>query len=421
MADKKTILYIDEDPSSRMLVDRTLRYAGYAVLTAERGLDGIDQARSRDIHLILTDIDLPDITGRELTTVLRSDRRFRNVPIVALTDLAHSEQRDLAMAAGLTGYITKPLDVEVLPEQMKYYLEGGRDSIDKARLSKAQSRYSRELVANLEARVRELEEKNKDLVRLDQLKDTFLQVTAHELRTPLTLVYGYSRLLQDSDRVQQAVADDAGTGDLLDGLVDAVERMQNIVNEILTMSRIMTEKFEISISPFQIKQVVRKVVERYREPLSARGLDLDVDESGFPKSIRGDADMLEIVIDNLLSNAIKYTPDGGEIRIRARTDDRYVYIDVADTGIGIASEDIDLVFERFHTAGDPQLHSTSKTAFGGGGLGLGLAICRGVVEAHGGDITAESRGKDPDALPGSTFTIKMPLNARAEARHSVTT
>lgn len=416
MLNRYTILYIDHDPTSRMLVDRTLRYAGYDVLTAARGLDGIDIARSEHIHLILTDIDLPDITGRELTTVLRSDRRFAKVPIVALTDLNYSEQRDLAMAAGLSGYITKPLDVEGLPKQLEFYLQGGRDPIDKERLVQARSRYNRELVAQLEARVRELEAKNKDLTRLDQLKDTFLQITAHELRTPLTLIYGYSRLLQDSDSIKTVMELDPPTESLLDGLVLAVERMQAIINEILTMSRIMTDKFDLSIGPVSIRQIVSKIAERYKEAFIGRNLQLIVNEASFPKSIRADADMLEIVVDNLVSNAIKYTPDGGSISIDTTTDETHVYLRIADTGIGIDESDIDLIFERFHTAGDPQFHSTSKTAFAGGGIGLGLAICRGVIEAHGGTISARSTHRDMTNPPGSEFIVKLPLSPQIKPR-----
>jgi signal transduction histidine kinase len=399
-----------------MLVDRTLRYAGYHVLMAERGLDGIDRARSEDVHLILTDIDLPDITGRELTTVLRSDRRFTKVPIVALTDLKHREQRDLAMAAGLSGYITKPLDVEGLPQQLEFYLQGGRDPIDEERLVRARSRYNRELVTQLEARVRELEVKNKDLTQLDQLKDTFLQITAHELRTPLTLIYGYSRLLQDSEEIRAVAEASPGTGELITGLVDAIERMQTIVNEILTMSRIMTDNFDLSLGPVSVRQIVSKIAERYRNVLIERELHLSIDHESFPKSIRADADMLEIVVDNLISNAIKYTPDGGDIAVTARTDGSYLNLVITDTGIGIDESDIELIFERFHTAGDPQFHSTSKTAFAGGGIGLGLAICKGVVEAHGGTIAAKSTHRDMNTPPGSEFVIKLPLSPQTKAR-----
>lgn len=420
MPEKQTVLYIDHDPTSRMLVERTLRYAGYAVVSTERGIDGIDVARSQRIDLILTDIDLPDITGRELTTVLRSDTRFTKVPIVALTNLGYGEQRDLAMAAGLTGYITKPLDVEGLPMQLEYYLQGGRDKIDKERLSEARTRYSREIVTQLELRVRELEARNKDLMRIDQIKDTFLQITAHELRTPLTLVYGYSRLLQDNQSVQDALAQDPLTADLLKGLVDGIERMQNIINEILTMSRIMSDKIELSVSPVSLVGIILEVTERYRTAVEERRLDLNIEKDGFPKIIRGDSEMFHLVFDNLISNAIKYTPDGGKIVIKATTDNRSVFVRFVDTGIGIDKEEIEMVFERFHTASNPQLHSTSKTAYGGGGLGLGLAISKGIIEAHGGTITAKSPGRDIENPAGSEFIVQIPLQLQLASQARTT-
>src|SRR5262245_34071549 len=119
-----TILYIEDDPASRTLVERTLKHAGYTVLVAERGLEGIDIARRAQPDLVLTDINLPDISGREVTTMLRSDARFQNTPIVALTAQALHEQRELTMASGITGYLTKPIDVEALPDQVEHYLKG---------------------------------------------------------------------------------------------------------------------------------------------------------------------------------------------------------------------------------------------------------------------------------------------------------
>jgi len=411
MPPKTTILYIEDDPASRMLVDRTLRYAGYRIISAERGLEGIDIARSEDVDLILTDINLPDITGRELTTMLRSDERFNEIPIVVLTAADHGNQRDLSMAAGINGYLTKPLDVEALPGQLEYYLHGGRDEIEPTRLDRAKAGYTQEVVAHLEARIRELEEKNKDLVQLDQIKDTFIQITAHELRTPLTLVYGYSRLLQDSPQIRAILAEDGGDS-LVDGLVEAVERMQTTVNEILTISRIMTDQIDLSFGPVNLLEVMQDLKEKYTHAMELRDLRLEIQQETFPRSIRADGDMVQIVLDNLLSNAIKYTPDGGSITVRTSKHDDFVTLHMLDTGIGIAPEDINLIFERFHTGNDPQLHSTSKTAFAGGGLGLGLAICKGIVEAHGGTITAISPGRDRDNPPGSEFRVRLPLVAR---------
>jgi signal transduction histidine kinase len=415
VSNQTLVLYIEDDPASRTLVERTLRYAGYIVRTAERGLDGIDIARTEPIDLILTDINLPDITGRELTTMLRRDEKFATIPIVALTAAAHPQQRDLALAAGITGYLTKPIDIDALPQQVEYYLAGGRDQIDAGRMHKAQSDYTREIITHLEARIRELEIKNKALLQLDQFKDTFIQITAHELRTPLTLIYGYSRLLQDSPEFQQLSANQ-GDDSLIGGLVGAVERMQAIVDEILTISRIMTDQVDLSLGPTNLSKLMTKLETKYATVLSDRHLILTIQHETFPRSIRADGDMVEIVLDNLLSNAIKYTPDGGSIDVSARYDEFNVYVTFQDTGIGIDEADLDLIFERFHTVGDPQLHSTSKTNFFGGGLGLGLAICRGVVEAHGGSLIARSPRRDLDHPPGSEFVLQLPLAARANRK-----
>jgi signal transduction histidine kinase len=416
-ATRETILYIEDDPASRMLVERTLKYAGYNVLVAENGLDGIDIARRVMPDLVLTDINLPDISGREITTMLRSDSRFQNTPIVALTAQAFDEQRELTMASGITGYLTKPIDIETLADRMQHYLRGGRDQIDESRLAEAQKRYTQEIVRRLEERIRELEATNEALRRLDKMKDTFIQLTAHELRTPLTLVYGYSRLLEDSPSVRDLMQHDPSTQTLLRGLVEAIERMQGIINEILTISRIMTNQIDMSIGPVSPARLVERVADSYRQALETRRLSLHYDPTGWPDKIRADGELLVLALSNLVSNAIKYTPDTGHITITVQPDgDDHICLCVRDTGIGVPPEEHLRIFDRFHTASDTMLHSTSKTAFGGGGLGLGLAVCKNIVEAHGGRVWVESPGLDRDRLPGSAFFIRLPLAANAQNR-----
>jgi signal transduction histidine kinase len=408
---KQTVLYIEDDPASRSLVERTLNHAGYRVLLAERGLEGIDMARRENPDLILTDINLPDLSGREITTTLRSDLRFQRTPIVALTAQTFNEHRAMAMAAGVTGYLTKPLDVEALPGHIAFYLEGGKDHIDQQVLSEGQTRYMQEVVARLEERIRELETANNALLKLDKMKDSFIQLTAHELRTPLTLVFGYSRLLEDTPQLKHIIQGDDGLRTLMKGLQDGIKRMQDIINEILTISRIMTNQIDLSIGPINLALVAEKVVNNVQDVLRFRMLTLHFEKEQWPSRMRADADLLGLMLMNLVNNAIKYTPDGGSIYFTATADEQEVRIQVRDTGIGVAKEEQTRIFERFHTAGDTQLHSTSKTAFRGGGLGLGLAVCKGIVEAHGGRIWVESEGFDTEKLPGSSFHVVLPVTA----------
>ncbi len=409
-----TILYIEDDAASRSLVERTLRYGGYRVLIADCGLDGIDTARRETPDLILTDINLPDMSGREITTMLRGDPRFRRTPIVALTAQTLAEQRELTLAAGLTGYLTKPIDVEGLLDQVEHYLKGAQETLDPETLAEAQERYTQELVSRLETRIRELETVNSSLDHLDTMKDTFIQLTAHELRTPLTLVYGYSRLIEENRELQALTQYDTNLRMLMEGMSGAIIRMQAIVNEILTVSRIMTNRIDLSVGPTDLGEIVRKVIKGYSQALQERKLTVNFNKLEWPERMRADWELLELALRNLVSNAIKFTPDGGQITLRAAVEGDKVRFSIKDTGIGISREMQKTLFERFHTNNDVQLHSTSKTAFRGGGIGLGLAVCKGIVEAHGGQIACYSAGYDPQGLPGSEFIVILPLNTERQ-------
>lgn len=415
MAEKVTILYIEDDPGSQSLVQRMLTFAGYRVLVASRGIEGLDVAFKEMPDLILMDINLPDLSGREVTTRLRSDERFRNLPIVALTALSQAGEREKAIAAGATGYLTKPIDIDKLPEQVERYLKGAHDTADSDVLMKAYGAYNQEIVSHLEIKIRELEANNAELRRLDKIKDDFIQLTAHELRTPLTLVYGYSRLLQDSPIVRRLRQESGDVNAFVDGLVEAIERMSSVINEILTISRIATGRVELSIGPTSLEDVVLSVIKSFEKASQQRNLLISFDKGQVPTTIHGDEELLALAVHNIIGNAIKFTPDGGVINVSAKVGPTNVVLNFRDTGIGISKEDQRRIFDRFYTANDTQLHSTSKTAFRGGGLGLGLAICRGVVEAHGGRMWVESEGRDEERLPGSTFFVDLPLQARTSS------
>jgi signal transduction histidine kinase len=202
---------------------------------------------------------------------------------------------------------------------------------------------------------------------------------------------------------------------LLYGLVDSIERMSTVVNEIVTISRIATGRIELAAGPMDLSDVVLRIVQGFSDVAQQRNLLISFNPAQWPTLIQGDSELLRLALHNVIGNAIKYTPDGGVINLIARISESTVLITVQDTGIGINKEDQGRIFDRFFSANDNMLHSTSKTAFQGGGLGLGLAICRGIIEAHGGKIWVESEGRDEEHLPGSTFYIDLPLQARTTA------
>lgn len=412
--DGTTVLYIEDDPASRALVRKILEAAGYRVLTAPDGLAGIDAARRYHPDLILMDIKLPHLSGEAVTTRLKSIPGTQKIPIVALTAQALPGERERALVAGCVGFITKPIDVDGLPGAVAEYLNGRRDELSGPVARRYQAEYSQSLVARLEAKVRQLEDANRQLRRVDKMKNDFINLTSHEMRTPLTLVQGYCHLLEDAAQGTLEKDPDGELASLVESLVKAVGRLGDIVNEILSVSRIATGELQPAFGPIHLKELVDEAIDDIWASCEERSITVSVAEEGWPGVFHADGDLIAVALRNVLSNALKYTPDGGRIRVRAEVIQDNVDLTIEDTGIGIDPEEHLLIFEQFYVTGDVQLHSTSKTSFKGGGLGLGLAIAKGVVDAHEGAIWVESDGRDEWTCPGSRFHLLLPL------RHSPT-
>ncbi len=405
---KATILYIEDDPSSQRLVQRTLQFDGYRVVVASCGIEGIDLALEHIPDLILMDINLPDMSGREVTTRLRAAPELEDVPIVALTAHSQTGEREKALVAGAKGYLTKPIDIDLLPAQVAGFLSGEQETLTAAAAEQANLAYHQELVERLERNIRELEQVNEELRRLDGVKEKFIQLTAHELRTPLTAIQGYRQLLQESGALERISSDYPDVASIVEGLTQGIDRMAGVINEIVFVSRFTIGRIDLSLGPVVVEEAIQKAVEQYRQACHKRDIAVVMANADSYSLLHADGSLLVMTVANLLSNAIKYTPDGGKVTISLENRNDMIQIAIQDTGIGIDPDEQQRIFDHFYTAGDTQLHSTSKTAFRGGGMGLGLAVARAVVERHGGKIWVESQGRDEHSLPGSTFFMLLP-------------
>ncbi len=409
------ILYIEDDHASRRLVERVLTSRGYEVLVATEGLEGINLAREQKPQLILMDINLPNMDGREITTRLRSLPNFSNVPIVALTANISAGSRELALAAGCTGFMTKPIDVATFPADVERFLQGKQDKLTADERNEHLEKHAQNLVESLEKKVRELRAVNKRLLELDSLKSDFIVLVSHELRTPLTLVSGYSHLLAEQVANKNGLVQAQSIAGIAEGLQSGVARMQDVINEIISVVRISSGTLDLSLGPVRLTKVVHDVQKTYGDICRKRNLTLDIGDFSELPLIQGDGRRIQSAVEHVVGNAVKYTPDGGRISLSGHyVLDKAIDIIVQDTGIGIPLEEQRHIFEQFYTLGAIQHHSTSKSAFQGGGLGLGLAIAKGIVEAHNGRIWVESERRDPQALPGSTFHILLPLSPSDE-------
>ncbi|MBM4423316.1 MAG: cyclic nucleotide-binding domain-containing protein [Chloroflexi bacterium] len=268
--------------------------------------------------------------------------------------------------------------------------------------------------ANDQMAIQDLQRTNKLLRVLDRNKLEFIQVAAHELRTPLTVLKGYVNVMKSLPQMK----DNAAIAEIMDGINKGAERMHEIVNMMLDVTRIDNDTLRIVPSPVPIRSVVNEVVHDFSKGFAERNIAASVEHAEDTPMINADPTLVQKALYHLIMNAIKYTPDGGQITIRTRPvkmerDRPGVEVSIKDTGIGLDSEHQELIFEKFYQVGSVALHSSSKTAFKGGGPGLGLAIARGVARAHGGKIWVESAGHDETHFPGSTFYLQLPLNPPA--------
>ncbi len=429
----KKILYIDDDPANRSLINRLLTSYNFQVLEAQTGLEGITIARKEMPDLILMDINMPGLDGHETTTRMRSLPSLGHIPIIAVTARITEGERELAIAAGCDGYIPKPIDVDTFPNQVINYLNGRRDTITSSQREHFLGQYSQKLVERLEDKVIALEEANRRLQKTDKLKSDFITLTAHEFRTPITLVYGYARLLQSTilDSELQPLIN-GPIGQLAERICQSVHRLNEAVNDILNISLIQSDEMHLDYIPVNLAKLVDTALEELNPEESDRALNFKKEGLDKLPLIMGDRERLKLVFWNLLSNAIKFTPDGGTITIKGwvvdslaslsdetdsitpsefnnRDVEQGIIILVRDTGIGIDPAEQKEIFEHFYIIGNTDYHTSSKTAFGGGGMGLGLPISCGIVKAHGGRIWVESAGRNIEKNLGSTFYVLLPL------------
>ncbi len=251
--------------------------------------------------------------------------------------------------------------------------------------------------ARVEAQLRlselALQERVKEAEALNRTKDEFLATVSHELRTPLSAILGWSWVLQRrtlDEEIRKGIA----------VIHRNAEAQGKLIDDILDVSRIIAGKMLIEVHPADLAALVEEAVDVVRPSAAAKQLQVSLDLPGQAMPFVADPDRIRQAVWNVLSNAVKFTDRGGSIRVTVRQDGQQFHVRVADTGIGIEPAFLPLVFDRFRQADG----STTRRT---GGLGLGLALVRSIVELHGGTVTAASDGLGT----GATFTVSLPVRA----------
>jgi len=366
-------LVVNDDASTRYVTSKTLRGAGYRVVEAETGQEGLDRARE-GADVIVLDVKLPDIDGFEVCRRLKADAATAFIPVLQ-TSAAYitAESRAEGLDSGADGYLVQPFeDIELVATL---------GALLRARRAEA------ELRAHAGA-----------LAEADRRKDEFLAMLAHELRNPLSAI-GAALAVQEA-----LFRGDETSARVQETLTRQTRHLARLVDDLLDVSRITHGKIELQRSVVDLVEVTRRALAAAEPLLESRGTRLEVTLPKAPLPVDADVLRIEQVIVNLLGNAAKFSEPGAavEVTLAREHDPPAAVLRVRDHGIGIDPAMLESIFDMF-------VQVDQSAARSRGGLGIGLTMVKKLVSLHGGEVQAHSEGEGR----GAAFTVRLPVAAAA--------
>jgi signal transduction histidine kinase len=375
------ILLVDDSPVNLVALEAMLADLGQNLVRASSGWQALELLAQDDYAVVLLDVQMEGLDGFETARRLRSRERSRPTPIIFLTGFSDKSTAATAYTLGAVDYLVKPIVPVILHAKVNFFVELFR----KTRQIEHQAE---------QLRLAELEKAEKcALEEADRRKDEFLAMLAHELRNPLAPLVAGIHVLRQTDpgsRVRE---------ETLERMERQLRHLNRLVDDLLDVSRLVRGKVQLRRERLDLARLVRTTV-RDGQTQPAGSLELAVRTPDTPVWVQGDAVRLVQVISNLLDNAAKFSDRKGrvEVRLVVSADGKQAVLTIRDEGIGIEADQLPRLFESFAQA-DRSLDRTR------GGLGLGLAVVKGLVELHGGEVEAASAG----AGQGAEFTVRLPV------------
>ena len=373
------------------LVCAALEKAGISAITCQ-GIEALSDAIvATSGPVLLTEEVLTPPALKLLLRTLEEQPPWSDLPVVLLTmtgQATRTSTRTLQLLGpyGNVTLLERPVRTATLVAAVRTALRARRRQYE-----------TRDYLATRERVMSELAAARAEAERVNRAKDQFLAMLGHELRNPLAAIVSGLAVLERFDPQEQA-------DKLARGIVRRqVTHLTRLVDDLLDVSRIMSGKINLRREPVDLREVVRQCVES-RQAAAAHGHDVSVSADAAPVVVDGDAVRLEQIVGNLIDNAFKYSPPGMPIRVWVRQEDGQAVLRVQDRGIGLSADTLQSIFDVF-----TQVKTSLERR--GGGLGLGLAVTRGLVEHHGGSISAHSAGLGE----GCEFIVRFPLSSATPA------
>jgi len=389
-AEKQSKKSDDEKVGILVVDDRTDKCLAYEVMLADlkqevvcvhSGKEALRHLLQRDFAAILLDVNMPGMDGFETAALIRQRKRSETTPIIfvsAVNDTMSHISRGYSL--GAVDYILTPVVPDILRAKIAVFVDLFKKT--------EQIRRQAEERANLIREQANAEQARAEAERASAAKDRFLAMLSHELRTPLTPVLASVLCLEQENNIPENVRES------LQLIRRNVELEARLIDDLLDLTRISRGKVQLSFEIVEAHTLLRNALEICQFEIEQKKLELRTDFVAEEVHLQADPARLQQIFWNLIKNAVKFTPNGGKLSIRTANSDGQFRVEVEDSGCGIDGDVLARVFHPFEQGGRTDL----------GGLGLGLAISKALVEAHQGAITAESRGRNQ----GVKFTTVFP-------------
>ncbi len=395
------ILLVDDKAENLFALEVILSSEHYICVKANSGTEALKiLLQQQDFSIILMDVQMPEMDGFETAELIRGIETLKHIPIIFLTASMDSHVHIFkGYKAGAVDYMIKPFSPEILKAKVAVFAELYKKNYELLRQKEEMERLIRDLTNQKRIENELIERKNiaeKATQKAEEsanLKDAFLSIISHEIRTPLNAILGFSNVLLKGKL--------GATEKEYVGIVKtAGENLLTIINDTIDMSMIEAGTMTFTENNFSIREIFQKINIMFEEKAEEKNLALlfTIDKD-VQDILVGDQTRLIQIINNLISNAIKFT-EKGTINVRVRVfknENSLLEFSVTDTGIGISADNLDTIFNRFKQVED---HNNRKH----GGLGLGLAIAKRLVDIQGGAMTVESKLNE-----GSTFAFSIPF------------
>ena len=401
MSDQKiNILLVDDQPGKLLTYEAILDGMNANLVKASSGDEALQQLLKTEFAVVLVDVCMPNIDGFELASLIRQHPRCQKTAIIFISAIQQTNLDQIkGYESGAVDYISVPVVPELLRARVTVFADLYRKTTALEQMNHELEQRVAERTAQLERDLAERKRLQEALLEADRRKDEFLAVLAHELRNPLAPI----RTAVDIMRLKPI--DDPALLDCRDAIGRQIEQLTRLVDDLLDVSSITRGKIRLDRQLLDVADVVHHAIETQRPVFARRAQHFTLDLPDETLMVEGDLTRLAESVSNLLNNAAKYTEDGGHISLQVRKlrgvrgdGSSAVAIRVKDDGIGIPQEMLSKVFDLFAQV-DHTLHRSQ------GGLGIGLALVRKLVEMHGGHVDGYSEGIGK----GSEFVLRLPL------------